>query len=174
MPVPHNGDTTRSNRARARTAGFRSAVLVTLVAAGVAACVSAGSEPEPAPRRVPASAGSVADGPSGGRVEPEGVRPAGKNGMSPSPTASAGPSSPGATTPAATPTRAPRKPVGRDLPEPAGGGTVPQPTAQESPTQAPPPDSAPPADPTTAPPTDPPSQTTGPDPGGSPPPAAQN
>ncbi|MYS22842.1 hypothetical protein GA0115240_1448103 [Streptomyces sp. DvalAA-14] len=159
MPPPQNGDSIRSPRARARVVGIRSAVLVTLVAAGVAACVSAGSEPDPKPNHVPASAGSVADGPGGGRMEPAAGRPAGKNGMSPSPSASGTLPSAGASASASVTHRASGKPAGgRAVPSSAGGVTVPQPTAQASPTQQAPPPTTPAADPTTAAPTDPPSQ----------------
>ncbi|WP_223188098.1 hypothetical protein, partial [Streptomyces sp. CBMA29] len=64
LPAPDRPRDPRRDRARAVRTGLRSAVLVTLVAAGVAACVSAGSESDPkAPKHAPGvSAGTVADG----------------------------------------------------------------------------------------------------------------
>ncbi|MFC4035987.1 hypothetical protein ACFO3J_31660 [Streptomyces polygonati] len=168
MPAPHNGDSIRSPRTRARTAGIRSALLVTLVAAGVAACVSAGSEPDPRPSRVPSSASRVADGPGGGRLVPGAVRPAGKNGLSPSPSASGSSPSPGASRSASPSPHAKDKPADRALPPAGAGVTVPQPTAEATPTQQAPPPTTPAAEPTTAPTPDPPSQSDSPAPPESP------
>ncbi|MBY8879812.1 hypothetical protein [Actinacidiphila acidipaludis] len=159
----------RPPHARARAAGVRSAALVALLAASVAACVSTGGSDPKAPGRPPVSGkGGAADARHAVRGFPAGGHGGGRDGMSPSPAAS-GTATAGASAVATTPASAPGRTGTRAVPPGGGATTAPHPTVQPSPTGDGPTTTPTPTDPaTTTTPADPPPTTATPGDGGDP------